>query len=85
MATFFRITPGVLIGLIAAVVFYFRRDWTFAELRTRRTVRALTLFVVVFVVAMTVPAKKFDSALLWTFLPLYVLAALGWLSLSQLP
>jgi hypothetical protein len=85
VAIFFRITPGVLIGLIAAAVFYFRRDWTFADLRTRRTVRALTFFVVVFVVAMTVPAKKFDRYVLPIFLALDVLAALGWLALSQLP
>jgi hypothetical protein len=54
-------------------------------LRTRRTVRALTFFVVVFVVAMTVPAKKFDRYVLPIFLALDVLAALGWLALSQLP
>ncbi len=85
VAIFFRITPGVLIGLITAAVFYFRRDWTFADLRTRRTVRALTFFVVVFVVAMTVPAKKFDRYVLPIFLALDVLAALGWLAISQLP
>jgi hypothetical protein len=85
VAIFFRITPGVLIGLVAAVVFYFRRDWTFADLRTRRTVRALAFFVVVFVVAMTVPAKKFDRYVLPIFLALDVLAALGWLSLSLRP
>lgn len=85
VAIFFRITPGVLIGLIAAAIFYFRQDWTFADLRTRRTVRALTFFVVVFVVAMTMPAKKFDRYVLPIFLALDVLAALGWLSLSLLP
>ncbi|HAJ35794.1 MAG TPA: hypothetical protein DCL15_08885, partial [Chloroflexi bacterium] len=51
----------------------------------RRTVRALTFFVVFFVVAMTVPAKKFDRYVLPIFLALDVLAALGWLSLSLLP
>lgn len=85
VAIFFRITPGVLIGLIAAVIFYFRRSWTFADLRTHRTVRALAFFVVVFVVAMTVPAKKFDRYVLPIFLALDVLAALGWLSLALLP
>jgi hypothetical protein len=85
VAIFFRITPGVLIGLVAAVIFYFHRDWTFADLRTRRTVRALAFFVVVFVVAMTVPAKKFDRYVLPIFLALDVLAALGWLSLSLRP
>ncbi|HQY92048.1 glycosyltransferase family 39 protein [Caldilinea sp.] len=85
VALFFRTTPGVLIGLVAAAVFYVRRDWTFAELRTRRTVRAFTFFVLVFVAAMTVPAKKFDRYILPVFLALDVLAALGWLALSQLP
>ena len=85
VAIFFRITPGVLIGLIAAVIFYFRRDWSFADLRTHRTVRALAFFVVAFVLAMTVPAKKFDRYVLPIFLALDVLAALGWLSLALLP
>lgn len=85
VAIFFRITPAVAIGLAAALFFYVRRDWIFADVRTRRTVRALAFFVVVFVLAMTVPAKKFDRYVLPVFLALDVLAAIGWLVLAQLP
>ena len=85
VAVFFRITPAVVIGLVAALVFYVRREWIFADVRTRRTIRALTFFVVVFVVAMTIPAKKFDRYVLPVFLALDVIAAIGWLVLAQLP
>ena len=37
VALFFRITPAVLIGVIAAAIFYIQRNWIFAETRTRRT------------------------------------------------
>jgi hypothetical protein len=85
VAIFFRITPAVAIGLVAALVFYVRRDWIFADVRTRRTVRALAFFVIVFVLAMTAPAKKFDRYVLPVFLALDVIAAIGWLVLAQLP
>ncbi|MFO7635253.1 MAG: glycosyltransferase family 39 protein, partial [Caldilinea sp.] len=85
VALFFRITPAVAVGLVAALVFYMRRDWIFAEARTRRTVRALTFFVIAFMVAMTVPAKKFDRYILPAFLALDVIAAVGWIALAQAP
>lgn len=85
IALFFRITPAVTIGVAAALVFYVRRDWVFAEARTRRTVRALTFFVVVFIVVMTAPAKKFDRYILPVFLALDVIAAVGWMALVQMP
>ncbi len=85
VAVFFRITPAVVIGLVSALVFYVRREWIFAEVRTRRTIRALAFFAVIFVVAMTIPAKKFDRYVLPVFLALDVIAAIGWLVLAQLP
>lgn len=85
VALFFRITPAVFIGVVAAVVFYVQRNWVFAETRTRRTIRALALFALIFIVAMTLPAKKFDRYILPAFLALDVIAAVGWLALVQLP
>lgn len=85
VALFFRISPVVLIGVIAAAFFYARRDWVFADARTRRTVRALALFALLFILAMTIPAKKFDRYILPALLVLPVIAATGWLGLSQLP
>jgi len=85
VALFFRTTPAVLIGVIAATLFYTQRQWAFAEIRTRRTLRALALFTIVFIVAMTVPAKKFDRYVLPAFLTLDVIAVVGWLTLVSLP
>ena len=85
VALFFRITPAVFVGVIAATIFYIQRNWIFAETRTRRTIRALALFAIIFVVAMTIPAKKFDRYILPAFLALDVIAAVGWLALVQMP
>ena len=85
VALLFRITPAVLIGVGAAALFYRQRTWLFAEIRARRTLRALALFAAVFIVAMTLPAKKFDRYILPAFLALDVIAAMGWLALVQLP
>lgn len=85
IALFFRITPAVVIGLVAAFFFYTRRSWVFADVRTRRAVRGLLFFSLIFVVAMSVPAKKFDRYILPVFLALDVVAAVGWIALVQTP
>jgi 4-amino-4-deoxy-L-arabinose transferase-like glycosyltransferase len=85
VAIFWRLTPAVLVGTAAAFVFYARREWVFAAVRTRRSSRALLWLVLVFVLAMSVPAKKFDRYILPAFLALDTIAAIGWMALIQLP
>jgi len=85
IALFFRVTPAVAIGVLAALIFLERREWIFADALTRRTVRALLFFALVFIVAMTIPAKKFDRYILPVFLALDVIAAVGWMALVQIP
>lgn len=85
VALLFRTTPAVLIGVAAALVFYVRREWIFADVGTRRTVRGALFFALVFIAAMSVPAKKFDRYILPAFLALNLAAAVGWLALAQTP
>lgn len=85
IAYLFRVTPATLIGLMAIVVAGWRREWPLTVPRTRQTVVALALFALIFFVAMTVPAKKFDRYILPAFLALDVVAAVGWLALVQWP
>ncbi|MBW7881199.1 MAG: glycosyltransferase family 39 protein [Caldilineaceae bacterium] len=85
VAYFFRITPAVVVGLVAAVIARIRLAWPFPESRTRHTLRGLAIFSAVFIVFMSIPAKKFDRYILPAFLALDVVAAVGWLALAQVP
>jgi hypothetical protein len=81
VAFFFRITPATAIGLLLAAIYGLRRRSPFDDDRTRSTTGALLLFALLFVAAMSVPAKKFDRYILPAFLALDIVAALGWLAL----
>lgn len=87
VAYLFRTTPIVLIGLIAAFVLAWpqrrRTRLPFDHPPTRHAAAGLLLFALVFTLAITVGAKKFDRYLLPAFLPLDVLAALGWVGLAK--
>ena len=73
----FRTTPWVMVGLASlAIVARKRALW--------RRVGPLLLFVVAFCAFMTMGAKKFDRYLLPAFLPLDILAAVGWMALLRL-
>jgi hypothetical protein len=78
-----RSTPVVLVGiLIAAIGFVFRRE-PLNEPKVRRAVLGLVLFVVVFTILQNLGAKKFDRYLLPVFLPLDLMAAVGWVALAR--
>lgn len=85
VAFLFRTTPAVLVGVAAALIFYLRREWIFAAVGMRRAVRGALFFALVFIAAMSVPAKKFDRYILPAFLALDMAAAVGWLALTQTP
>lgn len=76
-----RSTPSALIGLILAAVFAaagrrWLKTWLTQEQRSASV--ALLVFVLTYLVLMTLGAKKFDRYLLPAYPPLDILAALGW-------
>ena len=83
VAWLFRTTPGVIVGLVAAAIVGWRRRQLFASPLVRRAATALLLFALVFVLGMSVGAKKFDRYILPAFLALDVMAALGWWAIGQ--
>lgn len=85
IAYLWRITPAVLIGLAALPFFLRSQGWPLADRRVRRTLAGLLIFALFFMLAMTVPAKKFDRYILPSFLALDVLAAVGWMALVMAP
>ena len=82
LAFLLRTTPATLVGLVLAAIYTVRRQPPFGDAVTRRTVMGLALFALVFVIGMTVGAKKFDRYLLPIFPALDTIAALGWLALG---
>jgi hypothetical protein len=81
VAYLFRATPFVLIGLVGAVVVAWRNRAPFDTPQRRATAVALAIFAVVFALIITIGAKKFDRYLLPAFLPLDVLAGMGWVGM----
>lgn len=82
IAYFFRITPATTIGLIAAGIAAFRHSPPWAQPKVRRTALGFLVFAVIFIVLMTIPAKKFDRYILPAFPGLDVIAALGWAAIA---
>lgn len=78
----FRITPAVLIGLIASLPLALRRAVPFDRPVVRRAALALLLFAILFTAGMTIGAKKFDRYILPAHLACDVLAALGWVGIG---
>jgi hypothetical protein len=79
----FRTTPAVLIGLLATAIVFWPRVAPFDRRSARQTALALVLFALIFTIGMTLGSKKFDRYLLPIFPALSILAAVGWLSISQ--
>ena len=83
VAYLFRSTPAALIGLVAAAVLGWWRQWPLDDPTRRRSTLGLLVFALLFVVAMTVGAKKFDRYISPVFLTLDIVAALGLMGLAQ--
>jgi 4-amino-4-deoxy-L-arabinose transferase-like glycosyltransferase len=83
VAYLFRTTPAVLIGLVAAVALEWKRQWPFDAPVRRRSALGLVIFVLFFAAVMTLSAKKFDRYLSPAIVVLDIVAALGWLGLTQ--
>lgn len=80
-----RTTPWTLLGLLVLLAVLGRdlRARTHSEWVPGGVLAALLLFVLVFVLALTLQAKKFDRYLLPIWPALEILAAIGWMSAVQ--
>ena len=83
VAYLFRSTPAALIGLVAAAVLGWRRQWPLDVPTRRRSALGLVIFALLFAFAMTLGAKKFDRYISPVFIALDIVAALGLLGLVQ--
>ena len=82
MSYLWRTTPAVLIGLALCLLAFFKRWPPMEDKITRRVAIYLALFAVLFAVQMSLGAKKFDRYLIPSFLPLDLLAGVGWACLG---
>lgn len=78
VAYLWRTTPVVLAGLLAGLVFFWRKRKPFDEPAARLLMLGLLIMAVFFTLGMTAAAKKFDRYLLPIFAPLDLAAGLGW-------
>lgn len=76
-----RTTPIVIIGSVFAVLALVISPARSAMLRNRSPLAMLLLFAILFTVFMTIGAKKFDRYLLPIYLPLDLVAGVGWVSI----
>lgn len=73
-----RTTPAVLLGLLGLILgIAARQEWL---RQNRGVILSLLVYVIFFTLIVTLSKKKFDRYLLPAFLPLDVLAALGWVA-----
>ncbi len=75
-----RITPWGLIGLILALIATLRRAWGQLQIAP---LAILAFFACCFMIAMSIPPKKFDRYLLPIFPSLDLIAAAGWVWAAQ--
>lgn len=75
----FRLTPWALIGILLAIIAAVRHR---RDLPNQAPLQLLTIFVLVFLLMLSVMAKKFDRYALPIFPALDLIAAIGWLWLA---
>jgi len=78
-----RTTPIVLAGLIFTVVGVIQRKKPFDESIVLRVTVLLILYAVLFMVAMSLGAKKFDRYIIPIYLPIDLLAGMGWYAAAR--
>jgi 4-amino-4-deoxy-L-arabinose transferase-like glycosyltransferase len=78
-----RVTPVTLVGLVLAGVALLFPHILPVSGQRRRLMGILLLFAFLFMLFMSLGAKKFDRYLLPAFGPLDIVAALGWLGLVE--
>jgi hypothetical protein len=78
-----RSTPVILLGLVAALAGYLRKEGPFDPEPRRRAATGLLLMAVAFTFLITLSGKKFDRYLIPAFAPLDLLAGMGWVWVVQ--
>ena len=73
-----RTTPIVIVGLVFTIVGVIWRKKPFDESIVRHVIVLLALYAVLFMVAMSLGAKKFDRYIIPMYLPIDLLAGIGW-------
>ena len=79
---FWRSTPVILFGLIAAGVAYFRRIAFFEQQKLRRMVAGLVVYSIVFFLAVAYTSTKANRYLIPIYLPMDLIAATGWVAVA---
>jgi hypothetical protein len=77
-----RTTPVVMFGLVFGIVAFARRRAPFDQPIVRRTATTLLLFSLLYALAISFSAKKFDRYLLPIYGPLDMIAGMGWLAVA---
>jgi hypothetical protein len=75
-------SPLTLLGLAAAVITFWQRRKPFDRRPTRRAVLGLVLFVVMYTVLMTIPAKSSSKYYLPVYPVMNLIAGAGWYALA---
>ncbi|MGB0383685.1 MAG: ArnT family glycosyltransferase [Ardenticatenaceae bacterium] len=73
-----RSTPVVLVGLLLALIAFVTKRTPLDKTETRHATVALLLFALLFMLFMGLGSKKWDRYLIPIYLPLDLVAALGW-------
>ena len=77
-----RATPVTLLGLVAAIAAFFTARPPLDRRERRSAAMWLALFVLLFTLFMTFGSKKFPRYLLPVYMPLNLLAGMGWAALG---
>lgn len=79
-----RTTPVVLVGLLLLFYAYITKKDLFNDETVRRSILGILLFVVVYTVGMTLPAKSSEKYYAPVHIVMCLLAGLGWYSFSSM-
>jgi hypothetical protein len=78
-----RTTPIVIVGLVFTIIGGIWRKKPFNEPIIRRVTVLMALYAVLFLVAMSLGAKKFDRYVIPIYLPIDLLAGMGWYAAAR--
>ncbi len=79
-----RTTPVVLAGLLLALWGFIFRKEPFKDSLARLMVSGMVIFIFIFTLVMSLGLKKFDRYILPVFMPLDLIAGMGWAFLAYL-
>jgi 4-amino-4-deoxy-L-arabinose transferase-like glycosyltransferase len=78
-----RITPVILAGLVLALLCFVLKKGLFGEIRARKVILALLVFVAMYTLLMTIPPKTSEKYYLPVYTIFDLIAGLGWYTLAE--